>query len=421
MMKENKDNSARDGKRQPKSPLMRVISLLGSLKFALLIVVLIAVACIIGTLLPQGSQVAKYLQQNPDAKSRMDMLTAMGLTNVFSASWFTMLLVLLSASLSVCTSRRVSAAVKAKKGLVRVRITGSVITHVSMLLILGGGVIRGVWGQKGYMELREGQMATFFMSEKGDVQQIPFGVHLLDFDIEVYEKPGDTPAMPDSDSLGQVIAQWPEKELAAAIPVVLGAEYIWPSELEVSKADDSYHIRILQYLPDFAVDVDTREVISRSAEPKNPAVLVSVVSASGNTNDHWLFANFPDFDMHANSDSNTVSTPFKLVFERGSGASREGPPPQVKDYKSHLQILENDKVVLEKIIEVNAPLSYMGYSFYQASYDPNDLTYTLLQVVKDPGVPVVYAGFALMILGLTIVFYLCPWLKARGEKTGEKS
>ena len=110
-----------------------------------------------------------------------------------------------------------------------------------------------------------------------------------------------------------------------------------------------------------------------------------------------------------------------MTLELEGSSGQQGSSPSIKDYKSHLQIIENDKVVLEKTIEVNAPLSYKGYSFYQASYDPNDMTYTLLQVVNDPGVPVVYAGFALMILGLTIVFYVCPWLKARGERTGGTS
>ncbi|HTS17895.1 MAG TPA: cytochrome c biogenesis protein ResB, partial [Verrucomicrobiae bacterium] len=57
--------------------------------------------------------------------------------------------------------------------------------------------------------------------------------------------------------------------------------------------------------------------------------------------------------------------------------------------------------------------SYKGYTFYQSGYNPDDLSYTAFQVVKDPGVPVVYAGFALMIVGLFIVFYLNPWLDAR--------
>ena len=42
-----------------------------------------------------------------------------------------------------------------------------------------------------------------------------------------------------------------------------------------------------------------------------------------------------------------------------------------------------------------------------------NLSLTSLQVVRDPGVPLVYAGFALLIAGLAIIFYLNPWLESR--------
>jgi hypothetical protein len=35
--------------------------------------------------------------------------------------------------------------------------------------------------------------------------------------------------------------------------------------------------------------------------------------------------------------------------------------------------------------------------------------------VRDPGVPLVYTGFALMLVGLFIVFYLNPWLSGRAR------
>jgi cytochrome c biogenesis protein len=40
----------------------------------------------------------------------------------------------------------------------------------------------------------------------------------------------------------------------------------------------------------------------------------------------------------------------------------------VKDWKSRLAVLEGDRTVLEKSIEVNHPLSYRGYVFYQSGY-----------------------------------------------------
>ncbi|MEO5356120.1 MAG: cytochrome c biogenesis protein ResB [Nitrospirae bacterium YQR-1] len=41
-----------------------------------------------------------------------------------------------------------------------------------------------------------------------------------------------------------------------------------------------------------------------------------------------------------------------------------------KEYMSWLSILENGKEVLSRSIEVNTPLKYKGYTFYQASYGP---------------------------------------------------
>ncbi len=40
----------------------------------------------------------------------------------------------------------------------------------------------------------------------------------------------------------------------------------------------------------------------------------------------------------------------------------------VKDWKSTVTVIENEEEKLSKIIEVNHPLSYKGYMFYQASY-----------------------------------------------------
>jgi cytochrome c biogenesis protein ResB len=61
-------------------------------------------------------------------------------------------------------------------------------------------------------------------------------------------------------------------------------------------------------------------------------------------------------------------------------------------------------------VQVNQPLSYKGYTFYQLSYNPEDLSWSTLEVVRDPGVVVVYSGFALLMVGLLIIFYLNPWL-----------
>ncbi len=66
----------------------------------------------------------------------------------------------------------------------------------------------------------------------------------------------------------------------------------------------------------------------------------------------------------------------------------------VKAWKSTVSVIEEGAVVLTRTIEVNHPLSYGGYRFYQSSYSPNDPTYSLLSVASSSGVWLIYLGFA---------------------------
>ncbi|MBI4651510.1 cytochrome c biogenesis protein ResB, partial [Candidatus Desantisbacteria bacterium] len=98
--------------------------------------------------------------------------------------------------------------------------------------------------------------------------------------------------------------------------------------------------------------------------------------------------------------------------------------PEIKDYKSELSIIENGKTVLTKTIEINHPLKYKGIMFYQNTYrEPIDKDLSVyvsgLQVVKDPGVWIVYFGCGLMIIGVILSFYIYHeriWMNIGSEK-----
>jgi len=64
------------------------------------------------------------------------------------------------------------------------------------------------------------------------------------------------------------------------------------------------------------------------------------------------------------------------------------PDGNVKDWKSNLTILDGDKPVLQKSVEVNHPLSYKGFVFYQSGYGSNWQNPELevwLKKKSDPG------------------------------------
>jgi cytochrome c biogenesis protein ResB len=341
--------------------------------------------------------VSKYLSKNPAATARMDLFGKLGLTHVFYSWWFIGLLMVLAATVATCSTRRF-ATVRRATGATRRHALGSMLTHVSILLILTGGVIRGVWGEKGYLEFREGETASQFVAENGP-QTLPFGIHLAKFAIETYGQPAKTEHGMDasSDCCNSLLVAWPEKNLQATLPVKVGVEQTF----------GDFKITVLKYIPDFSIDMATKEATSRSAEPLNPAILVAVNGPTYH-NHRWVFAKFPDFG-HEKS-----ASPLEMRYQNhGAIQPKQMPNGPIKSFKSTVVLVDGDKAMAERDVEVNRPLTYKGYTFYQAGYNPRDLSYSSFQVVKDPGVPVVYAGFGLMIIGLFIVFYLNPWLSHR--------
>jgi hypothetical protein len=152
-------------------------------------------------------------------------------------------------------------------------------------------------------------------------------------------------------------------------------------------------------------------VVTRSAEPNNPAVLVAV-NGPNYQNHRWVFAKFPEFTMHEDG-SQITDSPLRLIYQNEGSAPQPAITGSIKNFKSTVKLLENGNAVGNRTLAVNSPLKFKGYTFYQASYNANDLSWTSFEVVRDPGVPLVYAGFIFLVGGLFIVFYLNPWLSRK--------
>ncbi len=398
-----------------------------SVSFAVTVIVVVALACVVGTVLPQGPEVGAYVQRHPGATHLMELFDRLGLTNVFSVWWFIGLLCLLCSTVAACSTRRFATA-RRTTGFARRRAIGSMLAHVSILLILVGGVIRGVWGEKGAIELREGQSQMRFVTASG-AKTLPFGLRLAKFEVERYA-PAVSATQPGAEHAGhrhgstaadQLLIQWPERQLSVRIPAKVGFEQVFGPPGEPPTPANLFRVKFLKYVPDFYMDPATKEVKSRSEEPKNPAILVEEIGPGYKT-ERWLFAQFPELSPHDESNTGAKNSPLRLSYE--SGAPAEAPPAvagPIKTFRSTVSVVEGGREVQSRTIEVNRPFSYRGYSFYQLGYNPEDLSWTSLQVVRDPGVPAVYAGFGLMIAGLFMVFYLSPALAARKEASARRS
>jgi hypothetical protein len=96
---------------------------------------------------------------------------------------------------------------------------------------------------------------------------------------------------------------------------------------------------------------------------------------------------------------------FRVEYYKPGGDSVMAMP---KDFISDISVVENGKIVKSESIEVNKPLYYGGYLFYQTSYDYKAGKYTVLTVVSDNGLFLVFGGYVFLILGLIGRCWLTP-------------
>ncbi len=121
--------------------------------------------------------------------------------------------------------------------------------------------------------------------------------------------------------------------------------------------------------------------------------------------EHWLLSNTPQGALR--------------LGEGGEGLflqladNRDRPP---RDWRSHVSVLEEGHVVHSSVVEVNEPLSYGGFSFFQSDADPSRPNYSGLQVVRDPAWPLVAAGLWALLLGIAWCFYVQPVMDRRAAR-----
>ena len=90
-------------------------------------------------------------------------------------------------------------------------------------------------------------------------------------------------------------------------------------------------------------------------------------------------------------DDETVSLPFTVALDKFETEYYETDVSAPRQFRSHLLTDGRNMVT-----EVNAPASYQGYDIFQVGGSTDDGGYSVLQLVRDPWLPVVYLGMSLL-------------------------
>jgi len=402
-----------------------IINFFKSVKLAIVLFLLIAVAFIIGTLIPQLRSEAEYAARYGQLSG---MLIKLQFTKLYQSFWFLTLLILFTLNTITCTLTRLGQKLKkflkpkiiqderslktlklnarfSRKGQIEKTIShlqrifsshrfrireekekdrvyilgrkrtlghfGSDFVHLGLLVILLGGIISGILGFRGNINISEGQTVA--------IPNADFALKLEQFETLYYEngriKDWKSTLVVIEDGVpqtkkvievnhplsfkGYVFYQsrygWDWENSYFDITVKKNSDPAYQEIMTLKAGEDvligdSVYVTVLRFVPDFILD-ERRQVASRSRDPNNPAVLIDAKKGDELVFSGWIFANFPDFtSMHSEGESD-----FSFHFDR----------------------------------------------FHAAQYSG-------IQMTKDPGVNFVWIGCAFLMLGLIFAFYWPP-------------
>jgi hypothetical protein len=282
------------------------------------------------------------------------------------------------------------------------RCLGLLGMHLGLLLIIAGSLINSGAGHRlaarlfgrekvtwSYLRLREGQTSSALRDRSlhREIGELPFRVRLDTFEIDYYPLPADPPPLyyailaPEP---GTPHFEWKARALN------------WKTGKFVQAGDTPIRLRVLDFTP------------ARESDP----VLATVELSHGDKVHRHELVCPPDEPF--------VRVALHPIFPEVQGMNRSAslllarPTPAVRAYRSRVTILEENRERKAEII-VNRPIRVAGYHLYQHSWGDQPERYTVLLVVSDSGLRIVYAGFILLGLGTVWRFWVRPVLRRKVE------
>ncbi len=416
-----------------------------SVKLTFVLLLSLAFTSIIGTVIPQNESPDLYLRAY--GAFGYQFLDALGIFDMYHSWWFKALLLLLTINIVICSIDRLqsswkiifnrhpnvnpkrftkhpsartwtkkqsvedlltayepilakryghcrvnrnggSAFVYGEKG--RLSRLGVYIVHASVIFLLVGGLVGSFFGFEGYVNIPEGEATDLIrIRNTGQIHRLDFTIRCDDFSLTLYETGAP-------------------KEYRSALSIIEGGETVKQKDIIVN---DPLHHRGINIFQSSYGEVPPSQMTRQqtvASEPSDTYTLVFTSRASQMQYTKTARVGVP-MDIPEGLGTFVIQSFEEDATFRGMdvGASLKGvltqqdaPPVEVL---LPLQFANFDKMRGgDVIISLNDP------SGQDTTPPPkNDKRYyTGLQVTRDPGVGIVYAGFVLMILGCFVTFYL---------------
>ncbi len=306
--------------------LKKLIEFLGSLRFTIFLLLIIAFFCIIGIILPQGLQPSRYTGMLGDKLG--SVFLAAGFNHIFDALWFYGLLGLLSISLTICILTRLMKKIHrifkpdcAWSFISLQRLSkdiGSILFHFGLLLLYAGGVVGKFAGFSFHADLSDNEVIpipkrSFIVradgfrletNDRGEVKKYQSRLSILNPDSTI----ACTKVIEVNDPLTYHGIRFYQASYSLETNKIKNAEL----KIEALQKDSSAYtgwfpfnravpipnmdirIKIVKFLPDFIMNLNNRQASSRSKSPNNPAVQIVLTRDRDTLFYKWVFLKYPD-------------------------------------------------------------------------------------------------------------------------------
>lgn len=219
--------------------------------------------------------------------------------------------------------------------------------------------------------------------DAGQMTELPLAIELKSFTIDEY--PPKLLAI--DNTTGKALPEGNPENLLVEESPLSGSLLDWD-------------IEVTQSLPMAACvrGVDTMNFVAFHSEGATTALLVKARNRTdGTEKSGWVSCGSFMFPYVSLSLSDAVS----LVM----------PEREPKRFASEVTVYTKEGKRTEALIEVNKPLSMDGWKIYQLSYDEARGKWSrssVFELVRDPWLPIVYAGILMLLLGSICLFVLAP-------------
>lgn len=252
---------------------------------------------------------------------------------------------------------------------------GFIVSHLGLWIVVFGANFGSSQLERLQMEIKEGSMSNIAINPiNKESKKMPFAIKLNDFILEEYN-----PKLVIVDNKSGKLLHGDGKNVFLIDSAATAKLFDW-------------QITIVEYI--YSSAKAGKKYFFNNEVGSAPSVLVNAVDENGNTINGWVSCG----SFNRQYESLKLNDDYSLVMLF----------PEPKEFTSDIEVFQTDEKPQKLNLQVNKPFKVKGWKIYQLSYDSelgpwSDVS--VIELIKDPWLPVVYVGIFLMLAGAAFMFW----------------